>query len=58
MRESSSGYKDDEDTPVCSAQPGKQRQRKKYTSANIRAGNSTKKGKMHDIHLQQEQTFY
>jgi hypothetical protein len=45
MRESSSGYKDDEDTPVCSTQPRKQRQRKKHTSASIRAGNSTKKGK-------------
>jgi hypothetical protein len=50
MRESSYGYKDDEETPVCSAKPRKQRQRKKHTSASIRAGNSTKKGK-HDIYL-------
>jgi hypothetical protein len=45
MRESSSGCKDDKDTPVCSKQPRKQRQRKKNTSASIRVGNSTKKGK-------------
>jgi hypothetical protein len=45
MRESSSGCKDDEDSPVCSTQPRKQRQRKKHTSASIRAVNSTKTGK-------------
>jgi hypothetical protein len=45
MRESSSGCKDDEDTPVRSTQPRKQRQRKNHTSASIRASNSTKEGK-------------
>jgi hypothetical protein len=45
MRESSSVCKDDEDTPVCSTQPRKQRQEKKHTSASIRAGNSTKEEK-------------
>jgi hypothetical protein len=45
MRESSSSGKDDEDTPVCSTQPRKQRQKKKHTSASIKADNSTKKGK-------------
>jgi hypothetical protein len=45
MRESSSDCKDAEDTPVCSKQSRKQRQRKKHTSASIRAGNLTKKGK-------------
>jgi hypothetical protein len=43
MRESSSGCKDDADTPVRSTQPGKQRQKKKHILASIRAGNSTKK---------------
>jgi hypothetical protein len=32
MRGSSSGYKDDEDTPVCSTQSRKQRQRNKHIS--------------------------
>jgi hypothetical protein len=44
IRGSSSGCKGAEDTPLCSKEPRGQRQ-KKHTSASIRMGKSTKKGK-------------
>jgi hypothetical protein len=45
MRESSSGCKDDEETPVRSAQPRKQRQQKRHASEAQKVGNSTKEKK-------------
>jgi hypothetical protein len=42
MRESSSGCKDDEDTPVCSAQPRNKDSRKGKPQQIQEVGNSTK----------------
>jgi hypothetical protein len=58
MRESSSGCKDDEDTPVRSAQTRKQRQQKRHTSASTKSGQLNKRKERHNMYLQQQQTFY
>jgi hypothetical protein len=58
MRESSSGCKDNEDTPVRSTQPRKQRQRKKAHISKHKSGQLNKRRERHGMHLQQEHTFF
>jgi hypothetical protein len=59
MRESSSGCKDAEDTPVCSKEQKGQRQKtRKHMSVSMRMGKPIKEGKKYGIYLQQEPKFY
>jgi hypothetical protein len=58
MRESSSGGKDDEDTPVCPTRPKKQNTEEKAQIRRHKEQTIQQRRERCDIHLQQEQTFF